>query len=51
MTVFAIFKAYKSGKFAYIRYFYNLYWVFYFSGYHHFYLVTHQNYLVGIKIT
>ncbi len=51
MAVFAIFKAYKSGKFVYIRYFYNLYWVFYFSRYHHFYLVTHQNYLVGIKIT
>lgn len=51
MAVFAIFKVYKPGKFAYIRYFYNLYWVFYFSRYHHFYLVTHQNYLVGIKIT
>ena len=31
--------------------FYNLYGVFYFPRYHHFYLVTHQNYLVGIKIT
>lgn len=51
MAVFAIFNAYKPEKFAYIPCFYDLYWVFYFSRYHHFYLVTHQNYLVGIKIT
>lgn len=30
MTIFAIFNAYKSGKIAYMPYFYNLYWVFYF---------------------
>lgn len=30
MAIFAIFNAYKSGKIAYMPYFYNLYWVFYF---------------------